>query len=145
MFDDFSFEALAHYTRGIATVFFVLFAAMTYGRRKRNGMSYLLFVTVSYIALGYIKDFIFILPYFSESRTAENLSSLFDVACTPLVCAFCVESARRGAVSRRDVVVSYLLFASFMPLYCVVPSDKVVLAAYIECTDGAVYDGACAA
>lgn len=94
MFEDFSFEALAHYTRGMATIFFVIFAVITYFRRKRNRMSFMLFVTVSYLALGFLKDIIFVLPLFSESSFVENLSSLFDVSCTPFVCAFFLESTR---------------------------------------------------
>lgn len=139
MFEDFSFEALAHYTRGMATIFFVIFAVITYFRRKRNRMSFMLFVTVSYLALGFLKDIIFVLPLFSESSFVENLSSLFDVSCTPFVCAFFLESTRPGMVKRRDILLSYLLFAAFMPLYCLIPSDKVILGAYLLAALTALY------
>lgn len=35
MFENFSFEAMAHYTRGMATMFFIVCAVITYGWRKR--------------------------------------------------------------------------------------------------------------
>ena len=64
---DLSIEALAHYTRGMATMFFILWAAITYTWRKRNRMSLVLFVAVSYVTLGYLmKD-----PF------VENLVGIF--------------------------------------------------------------------
>lgn len=139
MFENFSFESLAHYTRGMATIFFVICAVITFSWRKRSRMAFLLFVIVSYLALGFIKDIIFVLPAFNESRFIENLSSLFDLACTPFVCAFFLEATRPGMLSRRDIVLSYLLFAAFMPLYCVFPSDTVILCAYILAELTALY------
>lgn len=115
----------------MATMFFVICALSTYRWRKRNSMTFLLFVTVSYIALGFIKDIIFFFPVFSDDLFVENLSSLFDVACTPFVCAFFVETTRPGMLTKRNIVLSYLVFAFFIPLYCVIPSEMVILAAYI--------------
>lgn len=139
MFENFSFEALAHYTRGMATIFFVICTLITYGWRKRNRMTFLLFVTVCYVTLGYIKDTIFVFPLFNENRFVENLSSLFDLACTPFVCAFFLDTTCPGKLSKRDIVLSYLLFAAFMPLYCIFPSEKVMFGAYILAALVAIY------
>lgn len=123
----------------MATIFFVICALITYGWRKRNRMTFLLFVTVSYITLGFIKDTIFVFPFFYENPFVENLSSLFDLSCTPFVCAFFLETSCPGMLSKRAIVLSYLLFAAFMPLYCVFPSETVMFAAYILAVLVAIY------
>lgn len=139
MFDNFSFEALAHYTRGMAMMFFVMCAIMTYGWRKRNNMAFLLFITICYIAVGYIKDILFLFPYFDDNRFAENLSSIFDVSCTPFICAFFLETTRPGMLNKRIVFLVYSLFAIFIPIYIIYPSERVVFAVYILAALTALY------
>ncbi len=74
---DLSFEVLAHYTRGMATMFFILWAAITYTWRKRNRMSLVLFVAVSYVALGYAKDVVFLFTSLMKDPFVENLVGIF--------------------------------------------------------------------
>ena len=74
---DLSIEALAHYTRGMATMFFILWAAITYTWRKRNRMSLVLFVAVSYVALGYAKDVVFLFTSLMKAPFVENLVGIF--------------------------------------------------------------------
>lgn len=139
MLEDNLFEPLAHYTRGMATMFFVICAIVTYSWRKRNRMAFLLFVTVSYLALCYLKDIIFLFPLFSENLLVDNLSSLIDVSCTPFVCAFFLEATCPGMLNNRDLVLLYLLFAATMILYCVCPSSTVMLGVYILAAIVAIY------
>lgn len=127
---DLSIEALAHYTRGMATMFFILWAAITYTWRKRNRMSLVLFVAVSYVALGYAKDVVFLFTSLMKDPFVENLVGIFDITCTPLVCAFFLEATRPGTLTVRRMVWSYLVFLAFVPLYCLFPVKEVLFCAY---------------
>lgn len=123
----------------MATIFFVIFAYITYGWRKRSRTAFLLSLAIGYLALCYLKDSIFLFPVFSENLFVENLSSLFDVACTPFICAFFLEVSRPGMFSNRDLVLLYLLFAAIIILYWIFPTGKVMLGAYILAPIVALY------
>lgn len=131
MIENFSFEALAHYTRGLATMFFIMCALMTYRRRHRNRMTFLLFIVICYITISYLKDLIFIFSFFNQSIFIEDLNSIFDISCTPFVCAFFLETTCPGMFNKWRILLAYCLFAIFLPLYCVFPSEGVVLCVYI--------------
>lgn len=127
---DLSFEALAHYTRGMATMFFLVWAAITYTWRKRNRMSLVLFVAVSYVALGYAKDIVFLFTSWMKDPFVETLVGIFDITCTPIVCAFFLEATRPGTLNVRRLVCGYLVFLAFVPLYCLFPVKEVLFTAY---------------
>lgn len=127
---DLSFETLAHYTRGMATMFFLMWAAITYTWRKRNRMSYVLFVAVGYVALGYAKDVVFLFTSLMKDPFVENLVGIIDITCTPIVCAFFIEATRPNSLNIRRMVWSYLVFLAFVPLYCLFPTKSVVFCAY---------------
>lgn len=131
MFEYLSFEALAHYIRGMATMFFLTWAVITYSWRKRDRMTFLLFVAVSYVAFGYVKDVVFLFNPLMKDAFVENLVGILDVTSTPLVSAFFLEATAPGTVSVRRLTLSYLLFAAFVPLYWFCPVKQVLFCAYL--------------
>lgn len=133
MFDDSLFEMFAHYARGMATMSFVTWSVLLWRLRKRNRMTFLLFVVITYIAVGYLKDCVFLLPsqVFTSCPRLEDCVSLFDIAFTPIVCAFFLETTRPGFVRMRSLALTYALFIAFIPLYCIMPCSQVLLGAFI--------------
>lgn len=127
------FENLAHYTRGMATMSFMMWSVILYRCRKRNRMTFLLFLSVSYIALGYIKDFVFLFPdsVWGEDTLIEELVSIFDLAFVPLVCAFFIEVTSPGSISKRRVMVPFLLILAFVPIYCAFPLPYVMTSVFV--------------
>ena len=133
MLDDSLFEMFAHYARGMATMSFVTWSVLLWRIRKRNRMTLLLFLTISYIAVGYLKDFVFLLPsqVFTSCPRLEDCVSLFDIAFAPIVCAFFLETTRPGFVRMRSLALIYALFIAFIPLYCIMPCSQVLLGEFI--------------
>lgn len=103
MIEDSSFESFAHYASGMAAMSFVMWAVILYGWRKRNRMTFLLFLVVAYIALGFLKDVIFFWPshLFSNLYFLEDMVSIFDISFVPLVCAFFIEATWPGVVTNK--------------------------------------------
>ncbi|MGN1262418.1 MAG: hypothetical protein ACI4TW_00095, partial [Prevotella sp.] len=82
-------------------------------------MTYILFVTITYITLCYIKDVVFLFTPWMQNRFVEDLTSIIDITCTPFVCAYFYEATNPGVVKRRHLIFFYILFATFIPFYCV--------------------------
>lgn len=131
MIENSLFESFAHYARGLATMSFFMWVVVIYNIRRRNRMTFLLFLFVCYVELGYLKDFIFLFPSFYEKPLIEDLVSIFDISCTPLVCAFFLEATYPGIVRNRSLLISYLLFIAFMPLYSLTPSSGILLSVFV--------------
>lgn len=132
MIEDSSFESFAHYASGMAAMSFVMWAVILYGWRKRNRMTFLLFLVVAYIALGFLKDVIFFWPshLFSNLYFLEDMVSIFDISFVPLVCAFFIEATWPGVVTNKRLLLSYLAFILFLPLYCLFQSKWVVVGSF---------------
>lgn len=128
MFDHISFDTLAHYTRGMATMFFIIQAVQVYGIRKRNRMTLLLFVAIVYIALCYVKDIIFLSASLMEFDFMESLVSIIDITCTPFACALFYEGTSPRSISFRKLLLLYLPFAAFIPLFCLLRTDILLYA-----------------
>lgn len=132
MIEDSAFESFAHYASGMAAMSFVMWAVILYEWRKRNRMTFLLFLVIAYIAIGFLKDFIFLLPEqkFSDFCFVENLVSIFDVSFVPLVCSFFLEATRPGFITNRRLVLSFLAFIVFIPLYCLFHAQWAVVGSF---------------
>lgn len=133
MTDDTVFESLAHYASGMATVSFCVWTVILYKWRKRNRMTYLLFLSIAYITLSFIKDAIFLIPsqIFSDYIFAENIVSIFDMSFLPIVCAFFIETTRPGTVTNTRLAIAWLAFIAFLPLYCVSRANWVLEGSFL--------------
>lgn len=131
--DNTFFESLAHYASGMATMSFGIWAAILYKWRKRNRMTFLLFLSIAYIALSFLKDIVFLLPpqHFSDFKYVEDMSSIFDLSIIPLASAFFIETTRPGFVTNKRLLAVYLPFIICLPLYCLLHSDGVLVASFM--------------
>lgn len=128
MVDNSFFESLAHYASGMATVSFATWAVILYKLRKRNRMTFLLFLSVAYIAISFLNDMVFLVPSqaFGNFKFVENLVSLFDLSVVPIASAFFVEATRPGTITDRRLLAIYLPFVAFIPLYCLLQATWVL-------------------
>lgn len=131
MLETLSLEAFAHYTRGMVTMFFILWAGEIHRHRHRNSMTEVLFVTVCFIAFGYLKDSIFLFTPWMTDPYIENVVSLTDVVCTPFVIAFFLEATRPGIVTTRRLAAGIALFLLPLTGYLVTGHVMAIQAAYV--------------
>lgn len=129
--DIFSFEALAHYTRGLATMFFIMCAITIYNHRHQNRMLKVLAVAIIYITFGFIKDAVFLFPLIANNPHCQNVVSLIDVLCIPFVCCFFFEATRPGFITKRHFWSLVLPFSLIVPVYFLFYDFIIVQLAYI--------------
>lgn len=128
MIEDTFFESLAHYASGMAMMSFCVWAVILHRWRRNNRMTFLLFLCVCYVAVGFVKDAVFLLPErcFADMDRVEDLVSIFDLGLVPLVSAFFLEATRPGCMTRSRLLCFYLPFLSGLALYAVWPSGWVL-------------------
>lgn len=133
MVDNSFYESLAHYVSGMATVSFCMWTAILYRWRKRNRMTFLLFLSVAYISLSFLKDIIFTFPanLFADAKFVENSVSIFDLSLVPLVGGFFIEATRPGFVTNKRLLAAYLPFIALLPLYWLLRSNWVLVGSFV--------------
>ena len=125
-----SIEALAHYTRGMSTLFFVMWTLNIYRYRRRNRMMQLMFIAVCYLTFGFLKDVVFLFPSLMTDEFVEDIVILTDAICTPFLCAFFLEATRPGVVTIRRMALGVSVFAAFLPAYIILRSPVVLAVCY---------------
>lgn len=131
MLETLSFEALAHYTRGMTTMFFILWTVNIFRHRHQNSMMMVMTIAVGYITFGYIKDVAFLFTPWMKHPMVEDLVSLIDILCTPFVAAFFLEATRPGIVTRKRLLTGAFFFFLLIPAYFICPSEYVINMAYM--------------
>lgn len=125
-----SIEALAHYTRGLSTMFFIIWFLNIYHYRHHSRMMQVKYLAVCVITIGFVKDMIFLFPSFMRDKFVENIVVLADLMCTPFVCAFFFETSRPGIVTSGRLLSAASLFFVFIPLYAVIRDEMVLDVAF---------------
>lgn len=126
-----TFEAAAHYMRGVSTMYFIFWAIEIYKHRKEDNMKQVLFITISFITLCYLKDIIFIIEPIKNNIVTENIVSLIDMLCAPFVCAFFHEASAPGRITKRTLIYIVTPFALFIPIYLISGEQIVIQVVYI--------------
>ncbi len=124
-----SIEALAHYTRGGVTIFFVFWCFMLRKYEKRSYMLKLLYFSSLIIAVCYAKDVLFAFTSIKYSTHLNNISGILDMVYIPVISAFFLEVVRPGAVSMRQTLASVAFLASFALIYVFLPCKAIELIA----------------
>lgn len=124
-----SIEALAHYTRGGVTIFFVFWCFMLRKYEKRNYMLKLLYFSSLLIAVCYAKDVLFAFTSIKYSTHLNNICGILDMVYIPVISAFFLEVVRPGAVSMRQTWASVAFLASFALIYVFLPFKAIELIA----------------
>lgn len=122
-------EALAHYTRGAVTLFYVFWSIILRKYNKRSQMMELLYLTSVLISICYVKDVLFTIDSFTYSDYLNSISGITDIVYVPAIAAFFLEVVRPGTVTKWQMFTAIALQACFIPIYILWPSEKVVLMA----------------
>lgn len=124
-----SMEALAHYTRGGVTIFFVFWCFLLRKYEKRSYMLKLLYFSSLLIAVCYAKDVLFAFTSIKYSTHLNNISGILDMVYIPVISAFFLEVVRPGAVSMRQTWALVAFLASFALIYVFLPFKAIELIA----------------
>ena len=139
----FTLEAIAHYFRGAATLFFIFWSVLLQKYRQRNRMMRLLHLASVLLAICYIKDFVFLIDAWKYSEYLNDLATIIDMVYLPVIAIFFLEVAKPGAVSDRNMYLIIAFQAAFVPLYVFYPINEVCMfaefLAYIVSATTVVY------
>lgn len=139
----FTLEAIAHYFRGAATLFYIFWSVLLQKYRQRNRMMRLLHLAAVLLAICYIKDFVFLIDAWKYSEYLNDLASIIDMVYLPVIAIFFIEVAKPGAVSDRNMYLIIAFQAAFVPLYVFYPINEVCMfaefLAYIVSATTVVY------
>ena len=130
MLEALSLEALAHYTRGMTTMFFILWTANIYKYRHENSMMMVMTIAASYITFGFIKDVIFLFTPWMTHFSVEGVASLIDILCTPFVTAFFLEATNPGIVTTKRLLAGVFLFLLPIATYIVIQNEIIIQIAF---------------
>ena len=139
----FTLEAIAHYFRGAATLFYIFWSVLLQKYRQRNRMMRLLHLASVLLAICYIKDFVFLIDAWKYSEYLNDLATIIDMVYLPVIAIFFLEVAKPGAVSDRNMYLIIAFQAAFVPLYVFYPINEVCMfaefLAYIVSATTVVY------
>ena len=139
----FTLEAIAHYFRGAATLFFIFWSVLLQKYRQRNRMMRLLHLAAVLLAICYIKDFVFLIDAWKYSEYLNDLACIIDMVYLHVIAIFFIEVAKPGAVSDRNMYLIIAFQAAFVPLYVFYPINEVCMfaefLAYIVSATTVVY------
>lgn len=139
----FTLEAIAHYTRGATTLFYIFWSVLLQKYRHRNRMMRLLHLASVLLAICYIKDFVFLIDDLKYSEYLNDLAGIIDMLYLPVIASFFLEVAKPGAVSDRNMYLYIVIQSAFVPLYVIFPIDAVCMfaefLAYIVSATTVVY------
>ena len=71
MLETLSFEAIAHYARGMTTMFFIVWTYNIYKHRHHNSMM-MMTIAASYITFGFAKDVVFLYTISSSPLISKS-------------------------------------------------------------------------
>lgn len=124
-------EALAHYTRGIVTLFFIMQAVSLYKERNKSRILSMLFFGLACMAACYLKDIVLLFDVVKTSTRVSALISLVDMICIPIGTTLFIELARPNYITRTKAAVPFIIQLLFIPLFLVFPIREILLAAFI--------------
>lgn len=120
-------------------MFFVMLAIFIYYNRQKSRVMKVMFLEVVVLALGFIKDLVFLVTPLKNSQFVADLVTLFDVHTMPLVCAFFIELVRPGYATTRKLLSILALYLLSLVLYVVLQSPVVLGVCYTTAFVIAVY------
>ena len=131
MIDTLSVEALAHYARGMTTMFFIVWTGIIFRHRHQNSMMMVMTIAISYVTFGYIKDIAFLVTPWMKHPMVEDMVSLIDLLCTPFMAAFFLEATRPGIVTAQRLLTGIFVFFLPIPTYLIFRSDVIIAITYM--------------
>lgn len=125
------FSQLSAFMLGACFIFMVgsgiYLSCLNAPNRLQKLLSYIFF----FFAGLFLKDLLFIFPYFNTSEYLYNLSLSFDNVGTPICALYILEIFRPKAVNLRITVFSFLPFIIFISLYAFTRSEVILISNYV--------------
>lgn len=118
-------EALAHYTHGCATVFFIIWSFRLWGKRKESRLIMLLFMNMAYLAFCNLKDIIFLFDDLWYDSYLTGISVTIDLIYIPLMSAFFIEAVSPGLMTTRRCLSIVFPQSVWVPVYLLFPDEYV--------------------
>lgn len=125
------FSQLSAFMLGACFIFMVgsgiYLSCLNAPNRLQKLLSYIFF----FFAGLFLKDLLFIFPYFNTSEYLYNLSLSFDNVGTPICALYVLEIFRPKAANPRIKVFSFLPFIIFISLYAFTRSEVILISNYV--------------
>ena len=112
-------------------MFFIFLSVLTYKDRKQNRMMQVLFFTFLCLAVGFLKDSIFLSRAMYGNPFIDNMVGIFDVSVMLVVCNFFLEAVRPESTKKPSVWIYPAAELLLIPIYAIFRDNGIVTAAYI--------------
>ena len=123
-------EALAHQMRGAALMFFIVLCVMLYKSRKVNRMMRILFITVVCLALGFLKDSVFLFHALEYNLVVNGIVNILDFAVMLIVCIFLYEAVKPESTNKLWAWTGPIAELLLVPAYIAFPSGAILVIAF---------------
>ena len=123
-------EALAHQMRGATIMFFIFLCVLTYKTRKQNRMMQVLFIMFICLAVGFLKDSIFLSRIIGDKPFIDNMVGMFDLSVMLVVCNFFLEAVRPESTRKLSVWIYPVVELLFIPIYAIFRKNEIVTVAF---------------
>ena len=132
-------EALAHQMRGAALMFFIVLCVMLYKSRKVNRMMRILFITVVCLALGFLKDSVFLFHALEYNLVVNGIVNILDFAVMLIVCIFLYEAVKPESTNKLWAWTGPIAELLLVPAYIAFPSGAILVIAFAIIASIAVF------
>ena len=132
-------EALAHQMRGAALMFFIVLCVMLYKSRKVNRMMRILFITVVCLALGFLKDSVFLFHALEYNLVVNGIVNILDFAVMLIVCIFLYEAVKPESTNKLWAWTGPIAELLLVPAYIAFPSGAILVIAFAITASIAVF------
>lgn len=122
-------EALAHQMRGATLMFFIVLCVTFFKSRKLNWMMKILFISVVCLAIGFLKDSVFLIESAEYNTTINGIVNIFDYSVMLVVCNFFHEAVKPESTKKLQAWAGPVIELLLIPAYIAFPSKTLLLAA----------------
>ena len=124
-----TFEALSHYARGAATLFFILLTIRIFAMRHYSRIMRPLLVALLWLTLINLKDTVLLFAHLKNLPHIGALLTIIDLTNVSMVSPFFISATRPCTNTWKYVYLGVIPQAALAVLYALAPCDALVYAA----------------
>ncbi len=117
------YENIAHYTHGMATMFFVFISILLYQKRMQNSLVRFLCRVMMFWAVIFLKDVVYLADGLWTSARVIRITSSIDMLCIPVFAVFLFEVVKPGWTTSTKVLL--MLLPTIIPVGIIIFTDSV--------------------
>ncbi len=117
------YENIAHFTHGMATMFFIFISILLYQKRKQNSLVRFLCRVMVFWTVIFLKDVVYLADGLWLSNRIIHITSSIDMLCIPVFAVFLFEVVKPGWA--RAVKVLLMLLPTIIPVVIVIFTGSV--------------------